>query len=131
MLLKKPIHIHKQNKNSSKLKELSRILTSYLIAQLMEISIIIVIHTKYDHYQFKGFEPHTLEWWSTLTFIFQLEIFRTLRSAAVVDGNEIEVELSNDFRPIQELHERRVTSNDHSLATSLANRLVEQVIIAY
>lgn len=39
---------------------------------------------------------------------FQLDVYRTLKKN--VSGEAVSI--VNDFRPVQELHERRVTSND-------------------
>ncbi|XP_076452279.1 carbonic anhydrase 2-like [Babylonia areolata] len=55
----------------------------------------------------------------------QLDVFRTLKT--VREGEDKEVAIVNDYRPVQELHERRVTSNDPEVLHDIASELVDQL----
>ena len=52
-------------------------------------------------------------------------MFRTLKTKR--DGESTEVVISNDFRPVQELHERRVITNDKSTVNTLISQLKEEI----
>ncbi|KAL8560660.1 hypothetical protein ACOMHN_052676 [Nucella lapillus] len=56
----------------------------------------------------------------------QLAVFRTLKTLR--DGESEEVSISNDFRPVQDLHERRVTSNSRKVMQDLASQVVDRLL---
>ncbi|KAK7087793.1 carbonic anhydrase 7-like [Littorina saxatilis] len=54
----------------------------------------------------------------------QLGVFRTLKTVAVGGA---EVSITNDFRPLQELHERNVISNDRNALQSVVHMLAKEI----
>lgn len=56
----------------------------------------------------------------------QLQVFRTLKTTRA--GESGEVSISNDFRPVQELHERRVTTNSREVLQDVSSRVVGKLM---
>ena len=54
---------------------------------------------------------------------FQLDVYRTLKKS--VSGEAVSI--ANDFRPVQELHERRVTSNDKRVLQYMSADILKEL----